>query len=160
MANAAALRVPVISLVADDADSIMSRGGRVEDEDWRQETRRDLKRAAAQLSALAAAVSGSLSRDQVHALWLSYLLVEKSVAFIKIELDEENPGRFIKQKPYEVPDERQAIGFALRHLAVATQGFEAGDLGASLRELRESRNYLRVLLKRVRRQRLKSSKVG
>jgi len=80
------------------------------------------------------------------------------VAFIKIELDEENPGRFIKQRPYEVPDERQAIGFAQRHLKVAIQGFDAGDLGGSLRELRESRNYLRVLLKRVRRERLKRLK--
>jgi len=152
--------VPVISLVAADGDSIMSGGGRDHDEGWRQETRGDLARAAAQLDTLAAAISGSLSGDQVHSLWLSYLLVEKSVAFIKIELDEENPGRFIKQKPYEVPDERQAIAFALRHLAIATQGFDAGDLGGSLRELRESRNYLRVLLKRVRRQRLGSRRAG
>jgi len=138
----------------------MSRGGGDDDEDWLQETGGDLGRAATQLNSLSVTISGSLNRDQVHELWLAYLLVEKSVAFIKIELDEENPGRFIKQKPYEVPDERQAIGFALRHLTVGIQGFEAGDLGGSLRELRESRNYLRVLLKRVRRQRLKTSKAG
>lgn len=99
-----------------------------------------------------------MSREQVHTLWLSYLMVEKSVAFIKIELDEENPGRFIKLKPYEVPDERQSIGFALRHLESARQLLDAGSLGASLRELRESRNYLRVLLRRVRRQRLAARK--
>jgi hypothetical protein len=127
---------------------------------WHQETRGDLERAASQLDSLAASISGSLSRDQVHTLWLSYLFVEKSVAFIKIELDEENPGRFIKQKPYEVPDERQAVGFAQGHLRVAIRSFDAGDLGGSLRELRESRNYLRVLLKRVRHQRLKSKKTA
>ena len=129
-----------------------------EELDWHEETRQDLARAAAQLKLLSASISGSLNRDQVHSLWLSYLYVEKSVAFIKIELDEENPGRFIKAKPYEIPDERQAIGLAQRHLGIAIQGFAAGDLGGTLRELRESRNYLRVLLKRVKRQRLKDRK--
>lgn len=148
----------VISLVEGDDDSIMPKESRGEDTDWHHETKDDLERASARLDSLAASVSGSLSREQIHTLWLSYLWVEKSVAFIKIELDEENPGRFIKQKPYEVPDERQAIGFARRHLRIAIQGFDAGDLGGCLRELRESRNHLRVLLKRVRRQRLKSRK--
>jgi hypothetical protein len=147
--------VPVISLVEDCDDSIMSNAASVDDSDWHRETWRDLGRASVLLDSLVSSVSGSLSREQVHDLWLSYLLVEKSVAFIKIELDEENPGRFIKQKPYEVPDERQAIGFALRHLKLAIDSFDAGGLGTSLKDLRESRNYLRVLLKRVRRQRLK-----
>ena len=127
-----------------------------EEPDWHEETRRDLERASDRLKLLSRSISGSLNRDQIHSLWLSYLYVEKSVAFIKIELDEENPGRFIKARPYEIPDERQAIGLAQRHLDVAIQGFAAGDLGGTLRELRESRNYLRVLLKRVKRQRMKA----
>lgn len=148
--------VPVISLVAGEDDSIMPIEGLAGEPGWWRKTREELERAAAQLDSLSASVSGSLTREQLHTLWTSYLLVEKSVAFVKIELEEENPGRFIGQRPYSVPDERQALGFALRHLRAATQGFDAGDLGGCLRELRESRNYLRVLLKRVRRQRLKS----
>lgn len=157
MANAGALRVPVISLVEGEGDYIMSADG---DSDWHHETRRDMERALDNLDSLAASVSGSLGREQIHALWQSYLFVEKSVAFVKIELDDENPGRFISQKPYTVPDERQAIGFARRHLKLAIDDFDAGGLGASLKELRESRNYLRVLLKRVRRQRLRDRKAG
>ena len=150
--------MPVISLVPDDADSIMRMAGGGDDSDWRVETRRDLERAATQLDSLAGSVSGMLTREQVHMLWLSYLLVEKSVAFIKIELEEENPGRFISSKPYSVPDERQAVGFALKHLRTATESFDAGGLGWSLKELREARNYLRVLLKNVRRQRRRGLK--
>jgi hypothetical protein len=152
--------VPVINLVAAEVEPIMTVRARGGESDWHQETEGDLERAESQLDSLAAAVSGSLSREQVHTLWLSYLLVEKSVAFIKIELEEENPGRFIRQKPYDVPDERQAITFAQRHLRIGIQGFRAGDLGGSLRELRESRNYLRVLLRKVRRQRLKGQRAG
>ena len=160
MAIVGALRVPVISLVALRDDSIMSVAGKYDDSDWQEETRRDLKHAAGLLDSLATSVSGSLSREQTSELWRSYLLVEKSVAFIKIELDEENPGRFISQKPYTVPDERQAIGFAQRHLKLAIDSFNAGSLGASLKELREARNYLRVLLKRVRRRSAKAQKAG
>jgi len=112
----------------------------------------------ANLDFLMSTVSGSLNREQVRTLWLSYLFVEKSVAFIKLELDEENPGRFIDRKPYAVPDERQAVGFSLRHLRKAIDLFAANDLTASLKELRESRNYLRVLLRRVRGQRLKMAR--
>lgn len=148
--------MPVISLVADDVDSIMTD----DDSEWRQETRRDLAQAATRLDSLASSVSGTLTREQVRALWLSYLLVEKSVAFVKIELEEENPGRFISSKPYSVPDERQAIGFALKHLNAARESLDAGGLGWCLKEMRESRNYLRVLLKNVRRQRERARKAG
>jgi len=156
LASEGALRVPDISLVALGGAAIMAIVGPGDDSDWHQETRRDLKHANSLLESLASSVSGSLNRNQTRELWLSYLLVEKSVAFIKIELDEENPGRFINPKPYAVPDERQAIGFSQKHLKLAIDSFDAGGLGASLKELRESRNYLRVLLKRVRRQRLKA----
>jgi hypothetical protein len=128
---------------------------RADGSDWRRETGADLGQALANLSSLASTVSGELSREQARTLWLSYLLVEKSVAFVKLELDEENPGRFIDQKRYSVPDERQAIGFAMKHLQEAIDRFGANDLVSSLKELRESRNYLRVLLKSVRRHRTK-----
>lgn len=123
--------------------------------DWKERTTEDLKKAQADLESLGPSISGALSREQARTLWLSYLLVEKSVAFVKIELEDENPGRFIEPKRYTVPDERQAVAFSAGHLREAILRFNAGDLAASLIELRESRNYLRVLLKRVRRQRLK-----
>lgn len=135
----------------------MSRNAK-EDSEWRSETKGDLKRAQKTLTALSSVISGGPTEEQLRSIWLAYLLVEKSVVFIKVELDEENPGRFISQKAYTVPDERQAVGFALRHLEEAILRFEAGELPAALKALRESRNYLRVLVKRTRRERLKRKK--
>ena len=86
---------------------------------------------------------------------MAYLKLEKSVAFIRLDLDEENPGRFVKLKQYAVPDERQSLKFALDKLRKGADCFALGDLSQSLKWLRESRNYLRALLraKRLRRAR-------
>lgn len=84
----------------------------------------------------------------MRSVWRSYLSIEKSVVFIKVELHEENPGRFVNTKAYMVPDERQALSFALRFLKDGIEEFGLGDLLASLKALRESRNYLRMLLRR------------
>jgi len=81
---------------------------------------------------------------------MAYLLVEKSVAFIKFDLDEENPGRFIRLKAYAVPDERQALQFALKNLRKGTSDFALGDFVQALKNLRECRNYLRALLREKR----------
>lgn len=95
-------------------------------------------------------LSGEPTREQLTAIWLAYVKVEKSVAFIKFDLDEENPGRFIKLKPYQVPDERQALTFALKSLRVGSDDFAVGDFRQALKNLRESRNYLRALLRQKR----------
>ncbi len=118
--------------------------------DWRAETTADLTDAVGRIEDLLRAVAGEPSAEQVRSVWMAYLKVEKSVAFIKFELDEENPGRFIKLKDYSVPDERQALQFALRNLKKGAEDFRLGDFRQSLKELRESRNYLRVLLREKR----------
>ncbi len=118
--------------------------------DWRAETTADLADAVGRIEDLLRTVAGEPSAEQVRSVWMAYLKVEKSVAFIKFELDEENPGRFIKLKDYSVPDERQALQFALRNLKKGAEDFGLGDFRQSLRELRESRNYLRVLLREKR----------
>lgn len=87
-------------------------------------------------------------------------MVEKSVAFIKLELDEENPGKFVNPKAYLVPDERQAMGIALRFLREAERSFKEGDLLSSLRSLRESRNYLRVLIREKRRVKVRKARAA
>jgi hypothetical protein len=115
---------------------------------WRGETAADLAEAKRLIAPLLGSVSGELDSAQVRSVWLAYIRVEKSVAFIRLETDEENPGRFIKMKPYEVPDERQALGFALRYLNKGEEEFRLGDFKESLKALRESRNYLRVMLRR------------
>ncbi len=122
---------------------------------WRQETKSDLEEAAHTLESLSAAVSGDPTREQVRSVWTAYLKVEKSIAFIRFDLDEENPGRFINLKAFAVPDERQALQFALRSLKKGSENFALGDFRQALRDLRESRHYLRALL---REQRLKRAR--
>lgn len=150
--------MPVINLVAVEDDSVIMTTYTGVDSTWQDETKDDLKHARGNLESLVSSIAGELTVEQLRGLWQAYLLVEKSVVFIKVELDEENPGRFINSKHYAVPDERQAVGFALRNLREAIERFDAGQLAASLKALREARNYLRTLLKLKRRERLR--KVG
>jgi hypothetical protein len=114
--------------------------------DWKEETRADLDDAEARLASLAGSLSGEPTADQIGSIWRAYVSVEKSVAFIKVELESESPGVFVNKKVYRVPDERQAVVFALASLRRGAESFAAGDFETSLKQLRESRNYLRVLL--------------
>lgn len=70
------------------------------------------------------------------------------MAFIKLELDEENAVRFVDKKAYVVPDDRQAVTFAASSLRRGMAQLGAESLAAALKEIRESRNYLRMLLRR------------
>ncbi len=117
--------------------------------DWREETSLDLKDARLRIEAAIGSISGDPTEAQVRSIWLAYVWLEKSIVFIRLEIHEENPGRFISAKAYRVPDERQALQFALRNLVKGSQSFEAGAFGQALKELREARNYLRVLVKEL-----------
>ena len=125
--------------------------------DWRDETRADLEDARVRITSLIPEVSGEPTAEQVSLIWRAYLDIEKSVAFIRVEIDEENPGRFVKLKHYSVPDERQALQFALRNLRKGLESFRLGDYLRSLSELREARNYLRALIRAKRRSRTKKA---
>jgi len=118
--------------------------------EWRAETGSDLDDAAGRMETALRTLAGEPTADQLRSVWMAYLLVEKSVAFIKFDLDEENPGRFIKLKAYSVPDERQALQFALKNLRKGASDFAVGDFVQALKNLRESRNYLRALLREKR----------
>ena len=122
---------------------------------WREETAADLADAAKMIESVLLSLAGEPSDDQVRSVWSAYVKVEKSVAFIKFDLDEENPGRFVRLRSYVVPDERQALQFALKNLRKGSDAFYLGDFYQSLKDLREARNYLRALLreKRLRRAR-------
>jgi hypothetical protein len=130
-------------------------------EDWKEETAADLRDAKSRLAPLLVSLSGDPTDEQLESIWRAYVDVEKSVVFVRVELDEENPGRFVNAKAYKVPDERQAVSFALNHLGEGARLFESGELARSLAELRESRNYLRVLLREkglLRARRIKTSR--
>ncbi len=127
---------------------------------WRDETSGDLKDAEARIGGLIAEVSGEPTEDQLRSVWRAYMEVEKSIVFIRVEIDEENPGRFVSLKQYAVPDERQALQFALKNLARGSKSFALGDFKQSLKELRESRNYLRAILKDKRRLKTKSARTS
>ncbi len=129
-------------------------------EDWRRETAADLQDAERRLEELIPAVSGEPTVQQLRSIWRSYLDVEKSIAFIRADLDEENPGRFISAKQFSVPDERQALQFALKDVRKGSHSFTLGDFRQALKELRESRNYLRVLLRDKRRLKTKAAKAS
>jgi hypothetical protein len=124
---------------------------------WKTETTADLDEAAKRISGVTESVSGEPTDDQLKSVWRAYLMVEKSIAFIKVELDVENPGALVKMTAYSVPDERQALQFAHRNLLKGIESFRLGDLGQALRELRECRNYLRVLLRQKRLRRLRNA---
>ena len=118
--------------------------------EWRGETAADLAEAKELVESALGSLSGEPTKEQLRSVWLAYIKVEKSIAFIKIDIDEENPGRFIKLKPYRVPDERQALQFALKNLKKGSEDFAVGDFRQALKDLRESRNYLRALLREKR----------
>ena len=118
--------------------------------DWREETTSDLADARSKIRSVLGSLSGEPSAEQIRSIWSAYSEVEKSIAFIKFDLDEENPGRFIKLSNFAVPDERQALQFALRKLDKGADDFALGDFYQSLKELREGRNYLRALLREKR----------
>ncbi len=119
--------------------------------DWRGETAADLRDAESRLASVSQSIAGEPTPEQIRTTWRAYLSIEKSIAFIRAELDEENPGKFVKAGVYEVPDERQAVLFALGSLRRGREEFGYGNLVISLKHLRESRNYLRVLLREKRR---------
>ena len=127
---------------------------------WREETALDLADAGRRIQSVLGSLSGEPSDEQVRSVWLAYLKVEKSIAFIKFDLDEENPGRFIRLTGYRVPDERQALQFALRSLRKGTDEFSLGDFRQSLVGLREARNYLRALLREKRLRRTRKARSG
>ena len=127
---------------------------------WREETSSDLADAAKKIESVLRSLSGEPSDNQVLSVWSAYAEVEKSVAFIKFDLDEENPGRFIRLGNYVVPDERQALQFALKNLTKGTDAFHLGDFRESLRDLREARNYLRALLREKRLKRARRARSG
>jgi len=127
---------------------------------WRDETRTDLRDAEDRIVALIAEISGEPTEEQVRSIWRAYLDVEKSVVFIRVEIDEDNPGRFVKAKRYSVPDERQALQFALRNLRKGSESFTLGDYASSLRGLREARNYLRLILRAKRRIKMKQARAS
>jgi hypothetical protein len=128
--------------------------------EWRSETRDDLADAARRIASSLDGIAGEPSPDQMKSIWMAYLEVEKSVAFIKFDLDEENPGRFIKLRSYNVPDERQALRFVLKNLKKGADNFSLGDFTQALKDLREARNYLRALLREKRLKRAREARSG
>jgi len=126
--------------------------------EWRAETTSDLEQGTRRLESLLPSVAGEPSKDQLRSIWLAYLEVEKSIAFIKFDIGEENPGRFIKLKAYKVQDERQAIQFALKYMKKGSASFSIGDFLQALKDLRESRNYLRALLREQRLRRARKAR--
>ena len=110
----------------------------------------DLAEARERIESALKSMSGEPSRDELRSVWLAYIKVEKSIAFIKLDLEEENPGRFIKLKSYLVPDERQALQFTLKNLRKGSEDFALGDFRQALKNLREARNYLRAMLREKR----------
>ena len=127
---------------------------------WRRETAADLEDAGRRIVSVLGTVSGEPSREELGSIWMAYTEVEKSVAFIKFDLDDENPGRFVRLRDYLVPDERQALQFALKSLRKGTENFSLGDLRQAIGDLRESRNYLRALLRAKRLKRARDARPG
>ena len=65
-----------------------------------------------------------------------------------------------RTEPGLIPDERQALHFALKSLMKGTDAFRLGDFHQSLRDLREARNYLRALLREKRLRRARKARSG
>lgn len=128
--------------------------------EWRIETAGDLADAKVGLESTAKSLSGEPTAAQVRSVWTAYVKIEKSIAFIRLELDEENPGRFIPLGRYSVPDERQALQFASKSLSKGSDSFSLGDFHLALKDLREARNYLRAFLRKERLKRARRARGG
>lgn len=115
--------------------------------DWKEETSDQLEDARVRIESAIRSISGDPTKAQLHSIWNAYVSLELSIVYIKVEIDEENPGRFIRAREYRVPDERQALRFALNNLVKGKESFRVGAYAQAVKELREARNYLRVLLK-------------
>jgi hypothetical protein len=126
--------------------------------EWRSETGADLDDAHRRIESALREIRGDPTEAQLKSVWMAYLEVEKSIAFIKFDLDEENPGRFIRLRNYAVPDERQALQFALKNLRKGADNFSFGDFRQALKDLRESRNYLRAMLREKRLKRARNAR--
>ena len=126
---------------------------------WREETSQDLSDAASKLGSVISGPPGELAGERLRLAWLAYVDVEKSIAFIRADIDEENPGRIVKLRGYVVPDDRQALQFALRYLKKGADDFALGDFRQALKGLRESRNYLRALIRKKRLERARKSRL-
>jgi hypothetical protein len=126
---------------------------------WLDETQQELRAAEVNLNNLREGLvhEHPTERDLAE-IWKCYLAVEKAVVYIKVELDEENPGRFVNTKAYIVVDERDALRSAREYLTEGISSIQKGELKPALRALRESRNYLRMLLKRKGQTRKKKTK--
>lgn len=127
---------------------------------WREETATDLADAGKRIESVLGSLTGEPSGDQLRSVWSAYAEVEKSIAYIKFDMDEENPGRFIRLRSYAVPDERQALQFALKNLRRGADDFSLGDFQQALKNLREARNYLRALLREKRLERARKARQG
>ena len=128
--------------------------------EWRSETNADLDDAGRRIESALKEIGGEPTGAQLKSVWMAYLEVEKSVAFIKFDLDEENPGKFVRLRDYAVPDERQALRFALKYLKKGADDFSLGDFHQALKDLRECRNYLRALLRDKRLKRARRARNG
>ena len=128
--------------------------------EWRVETAGDLADAKVGLESTAKSLSGEPTAAQVRSVWTAYVKIEKSIAFIRLELDEENPGRFIPLGRYSVPDERQALQFASNSLSKGSDSFSLGDFHLALKDLWEARNNLRAFLRKERLKRARRARGG
>ena len=126
--------------------------------EWRSETRADLDDAARRIQSALEGIRGEPTEAQLDSVWMAYVEVEKSVAFIKFDLGEENPGKFVRLRSYAIPDERQALQFALKNLRKGADSFSLGDFSQALKDLRESRNYLRALIREKRLKRARNAR--
>ena len=125
---------------------------------WRSETASDLEDARTLIEAAMESISGEPTREQLRSVWKAYVDIEKSILFIRVEFDEENPGRFLSLKGYSTPDERQALGFALKNLKKGSESFRLGEFTQALKELRDARNFLRALLRAKQMQKVRKAR--
>lgn len=114
----------------------------------------ELRDAHVKLDSLRSKIKDAeISISLEHDLWLVYLLVEKSIAILKFSFSIEDPGKFINLKMVE--DERKLINIAYASLSNGIELIESGSTEKAIESLRNSRNYLRLLIKRLRKRRLK-----
>ena len=100
---------------------------------------------------------GMSAVDKEQEIWRAYLMLEKNVALMRLELGVENPGEFIKDESKSREPSRY-LRDALSALAGGIRLLDGGESARGWRELRLARNDLRFYLREVRRLRLRTAR--
>jgi hypothetical protein len=124
-------------------------------QDGKAKTIQELGDASSAITSVLNPSAATSDAEKEQKIWEAYLILEKNVALLKLELAVERPGEFVKDELKSANTE-QYLEDALSGLGAGITFLEAGNSGDAWGKLRTARNDLRFYLRETRKSRLKS----